>query len=299
MALSEEQKQQYQECRLQKMQADKNYERIFWGHVVLTAVFVIMALVAGVLTSKSGEHHGATIWYYSFESSMLEMLCAVVTIVLALFAGSKRRIPGLLLLAFFVLVFILAVLPKPATFVRANVVPAGLGIALNIWQQMQCAKLDWLKTQPGYPLFSEEASQPAHFESMYHVKGAQPSDSDMDSLGGRQYAEKKRHGALPAGNVQEETYGFAELDGSQSSPHLTSERDLHPSGSVELDAFAAEAVAGRQATAQPAVSAEALLADMSAEGSSHHKNYTPDESALPSPEDVRARLAAMKNNPSK
>ena len=293
MALTEEKKQQYQECRLKKAQADRNFRRIFWGYIAVAGAFILMTLIAGALSSRTGNHHTAMIFYYSFESGMIEFICAIVTIVLAMFAESKRRTPSLILLAFFALILLCALLPKPETVIRANVVPALCGIALNIWQQLQFNQLEWLETQEGYPLFSE-ASHPAHFETMYHVKAAQPADSDMDAVGGTAYAKKQQHTAALSHEATEEMYGFSDLNGSQSAPHLASEKTLQSAGDVALSGFAESAAAGRPAEAAPAAGSDILLSDMSAEGSTVHKNYAPDADALPTPEEVRARLAAMK-----
>jgi hypothetical protein len=55
-----------------------------------------------------------------------------------------------------------------------------------------------------------------------------------------------------------------------------------------------ETAASGRAEAKPVAHAEVLLDEMSAEGSAKAKQYAPDEAALPTPEEVRARFAAMK-----
>lgn len=286
--ISESEKNEMQEHRIEMLTIDRRFRLIFWGHVVLTAVFVVMVFLTGVTETK--KHEGAAIWYYSMESGILEMVFAVITLVLGIVASAKNRIASTILLAFFGLLIILSFAHVPVTLSIGNVIPGTLGLALTGWQQYQFMRIEALSQYPGYPLFSE-ASEPAHYDSLYHVSRKQPQEDAMDRVGDLESGRRFSGSRPTGGDVTAESLGIT--DSPLGTAHAPQGAPLQKAEGVALDTMGETAASGR-AEAKPAAHAEVLLDDMSAEGSAKAKQYAPDEAALPTPEEVRARLAAMK-----
>ena len=302
MALTEDEKREYGEHRLEMLSINRNFRLIFWGLIVLTAVFVVMIFMTGIVETK--KHEGASIWYYSMESGMLEGFFAIVTLAAALIVGLRNKAVAYVQLGIYLILFFLAILHIPVTLSVGNVIPALLGIGLSGWQVYLLMRLGALSELPGYPLFSEHASEPAHFETIYHVKRAQPAGSAMQDTSGAggsstaaarpAFGTERPHAA----GVSEASLGIGEMNGSASMRYGDRAEALQ-AADVALDSMGGQVAAGK-AEQQPAALAEVLLDDMSAEGSAASKQYAPDADALPTPEEVRARLAAMKqarNNP--
>lgn len=288
MALTAEESREYEAHRLEMNKINHDMRLIFWGHIILVAVFLVMIFIVGITETKN--HEGAAIWYYSMESAALEAFCAIVSLAFALLSGIRKRLPALGMLAFYALLAILAIVHVPTTLSIGNVIPAAIGIGLNGWRLWHILRLEQLSECPGYPLFSEHASEPAHYESLYHVSRAQSRDSAMQDTRpeGRPLFEDDRP---QDGSVSEASLGLGAMD--DSLPVQSGRKETIAAADVALDGMGEAAVSGRTEL-QPTASAEVLLSDMSAEGSAKKKQYAPDAEALPTPEEVRARLAAMK-----
>lgn len=286
--MSENEKNEMQEHRIEMLTIDRRFRLIFWGHVALTAVFVVLIFLMGVTETK--KHEGAAIWYYSMESGILEMVFAVFTLVLGIISSAKNRIASTILLAFFGLLIILSLAHIPETLNTGNAVPGVLGLALTGWQQYQFLRMEALSQYPGYPLFSE-ASEPAHYDSLYHVSRKRTQEDAMDRVGDLESGRRFSGSRPTGGDVTAESLGIT--DSPLGSAHAPQGAPLQKAEGVALDTMGETAASGR-AEVHPAAHADVLLDDMSAEGSAKAKQYAPDETALPTPEEVRARLAAMK-----
>ena len=279
--------------RILMHETNRNLKLLFWGYIVLVIVFLIMGLVASALMVNDESHVGPAKWYYGIESGILEFAAGFVTLVLAVLISAKNRVCTLLLLGLHIILFVAALAGVLETFPKVNIIPTALGIALGLWGQRQFSALEYLQQQKGYPHFSaHDIDEPAHYDSLYHVRRAQSPDDAMNKVGEADTSRRYQHDRPHSEGVTEASLGIGEmLDGS--APQTQTDAVPMPAANVSLDAMAQDAVSGRTEEL-PVPQHAVLIEDMSAEGSAQAKQYAPDAEALPTPEDVRARLAAMK-----
>ena len=187
-----------------------------------------------------------------------------------------------------------------------------MSIALNIWAQLLCNQNDELKTQPGYPIFSIQADTRAHYELPKDVLiRQQQASKHMSSIGGNPapaqvpkqpeqpaqqpasasaFAPVKLPPEIKLHSETEQSLGIADMTGT-THQFMPKPETLAAPTDVSLDSLAAQTPQGNEA-ALPQADPAAMLADMASIPSHATVKGNPD--MLPSAEDVKARLAAMK-----
>lgn len=290
MKMSPELQAQYESCRLRMHALNKNFSRYLWISIALGALFFGTAFMAGALSTL--EQRGPAKFYFAMSAGVIQILLALATAILGWMTASKRRIPSMILLGIYAACTLFILFNMNGTMAGANIFFLLSGCAVNVWAQMLCNENDALKEMPGYPLFSVEADTPAEYEAPLHVT-ARRAAGDMDTVGGTpaaaQSAPKQTHAPAlqPADLALDEFVGKA---GGSTAPAIPK-----ASGDIALAAFDASASGGKAQTgmdALPQANPADMLADMTAIPS--HAVRQGDKAALPAPEEVRARLAAMK-----
>lgn len=293
MEHTHEPEQRYEANRLKKLDLDRNFRRYFTYHIAIAALAGGMALFGAALSSRDGGHHGAYIWYNSFQAGVIGLLIAVGTIVVGFIASAKNRIASLIGGMASLLLVILALIPAVESVPRLYVLPALLCTVLEIWGQFLFSTDDLLRTEPGYPHFELRADTPAQYEAPLYVKVRREqaeAASEMGTVG-----KPTREHPLPLPSMSEASLGISAIDGTpEAAPHPVhfTEASLREAA-LELQSLADEAAKPSCAEVPVQPPADILIEDMSAEGTRHHQ-YAPREEALESAEAVRARLARMK-----
>lgn len=294
MEHTHEPEQRYEANRLKKLELDGSFRRYFIFHIAIAALAGGMALFGAAGSSRDGGHHGAYIFYNSFQAGAIGLLIAVGMVVGGFIAAAKNRIASLICGMASLLLMILALIPAVESVPRLYVLPALLCTALEIWGQFLFSTDDLLRAEPGYPHFEFRADTPAQYEAPLYVKvrrGQAEAASEMDVVG-------KRTGKnpLPLPSMSEAALGISAIDGTpEAAPHPVhfTEASLREAAALELQSLADEAANANCAEVPVQPPADILIEDMTAEGTQHHQ-YAPREEALESAEAVRARLARMK-----
>ena len=307
MALTPEMQARYEANRLKMFQLKRNFRIYLWAHIILGAAVFGTAFFAGAMSTLDETQHGAEKFYFAMSAGVFQILLGLANIVFGSLASMKKRVLTFVLLGINLIGILMIMLQKNGTFVAANMLFLVAGLALNIWIQLSFNTDDLLQEEPGYPLFSETASQPAHYEVPLNVRAARPS-GEMEGLS----AAPEIPAAQPAAPVPEAS-PFASVPEVKLPPQVkltkVSEESLGitdmpgNSGRTPAAVPAAPAPADVQlegltntmqgdVTALPQVSAEAMLADMT--DLPAHSVVQGDVSMLPTPDEVRERLAAMK-----
>ena len=293
MKMSRELQAKYEQNRLAMTKVEQDYKLFLRLSLVLSVIWFACAFFVGALSTTNEGQQAQTIFYRAMGTGMAHFLLAAATIVLGWMVAAKKRLAGLILLALNVLCTILVVLNKTVSLAAFDILLLVAGIVLNVWGQMISSRNDILREEPGYPLFSIEADTPAEYELPLHLRNRQAADH-MDTIGGE---------AKPAGPAQpahammslqppETPMQFSEMTGggTQMRP---SEDTLTVPDHLSFDNFNTAAQTQSQPAAAPAQPEAAdFLVEMTPETA--QRNYTPNMEALPTPEEVRARLAAMK-----
>lgn len=327
MRISPEVAAQYENNRLQMAAVNKGFRTYMWCSIILGAMIFSTAFFAGALSTVNGNAEGPGIFYNAMSAGTFQILLGLATIVLGWLTATKMRVPSLILLGIDVFGLLMILLRRNGTFSGANLLFLAAGIALNIWAQMLCNRNDELKTQPGYPLFSVEADTPAHYELPADVRiRQQQASAHMKGISAPQQAPAQMSGTAapqqaltpptvsaqsafaPSPNlfsdpapvklppevkipaVTEKTLGITDMPGS-ARQFATKPELLSAPSDAALDALSAQTPQVNE-TALPQIDPSAMLADMTAIPSHAVKQGNPD--MLPTPEEVRARLAAMK-----
>lgn len=305
MRMSPEMEAQYEYNRLKKAANDTNRRRCFWATLILGMIIFASCFLAGAMSAKNDNMRGSMIFYAAFTAGVFQILLGLATMLIGWLNYREIRIPSLIYIAACLLFTIYFAMHLHESFAVVNILFLLAGIGLSGWSQVIFHTEDALKEQPGYPLFSPEASQPARYELPKDVIAAKAKASQhMDTIGAPSVpsvlepeaaAPAEPHGVrlpnevrLP--EVQASAFGLEADLGTAHAPLPVPEL----SGDVTLDGFA-EAEAGvkeKGVDALPQVSAEDLLMDMTAVPS--HATVKGDMSQLPDPAEVRARMAAMK-----
>ncbi|MBQ9907479.1 MAG: hypothetical protein IJM46_11995 [Oscillospiraceae bacterium] len=309
MGISPEVEAQYESNRLRMLQVNSGFRRFMWLSIILGAMIFSTSFFAGAASTLHDHQEGPSIFYYAMSSGAFQILFGLVTILLGWLTAMKNRVPSLISLGIDAVGFLTIILGKNGTFSVINIVFVMLGIALNIWAQMLCNADDELKSQPGYPLFSVQADYRAHYEVPADVlaRKAQAS-THMAEIGRAAANPETAPEAVPAPNLflnptpvklppevklsaeTAQSLGISEMTGS--APQFVPKAEaLAAPTDVSLDSLTVQTPQVSEA-ALPQIDAADMLADMTAIPSHATLKGNPD--MLPTPEEVKARLAAMK-----
>ena len=308
MAMSREMEARFESNRLKKAENDTNRKRCFWALFILGAIIFGTSFMAGAASAMKDQMHGSAIFYVAFTSGVFQILLGLATALVGWLNYREVRIPGILYIILCLLLALYFGLHLSQSFAAFNIFFLLSGIGLNIWAQVIFHTEDALKDEPGYPLFSPEASQPARYELPKDVIAARAKASqNMDTIGGPPVPSASEM-PVPEAPAQPDPYAIRfpeevrlpEVDASAFGldAALGTARAPLPvpeiTGDVTLEGFseAEGGVKDKGVDALPQVSAADLLMDMTAAPS--HATVKGDVSQLPDPAEVRARMAAMK-----
>lgn len=304
MIFSPEMQARYEANRLQMFRIKRNFRIYFWAQLFLGVTVFFTSFYAGALSTLNDSQQGPEKFYFAMAAGVFQILLGIANIVLGSLTAMQKRIPSFILLGLNLLGIIMIILSKNGTFNAANMVFLIAGLGLNGWIQLAFNADDLLQEEPGYPLFSETASQPAKYEVPLHVRAAKPS-GEMEGLPTAapavqlQKQEPSPFAAVPEVKLPEpvrlskdpeSALGITDMPGSTAHAAAPAAPAMPRPEDVQLEGLT-HTMQGNVA-ALPQVSADAMLADMTALPS--HVNVHGDASKLPSPDEVRARLAAMK-----
>lgn len=314
MAVSPKMQAQYDANRLRMNKLNANFRKYMWIMLGLGATIFCSAFFAGAMSTLKANEEGPWIFYSAMSAGVFQVLLGLTTIVLGWMASAKKRVPSLILLGIYAFGMLMILLRQNGTFATANIFFLLVGIGLNIWAQMLFNEDALLKEQPGYPLFSVEADVRAHYEVPLHVavRRAEAS-SDMAAVGSPApapmpnpepaaapavrgdgiFSDPKPLGPTPAVTLPPEVdISGVDLELMQRSETVQAAPEPAPRPVPDV---ALETLTDRksgQKEALPQLNAADLLADMRDIPSHATVQGNPD--MLPTPEEVRARLAAMK-----
>lgn len=308
MSLSPEMQARYEANRLQMFKVTQNFHRYFWASLILGAIVFSTAFFAGALSTMDDSQQGAEKFYFAMSAGVFQILLGLANIILGALTAMKKRIPSFILIGLNLIGLIAIALNLNGTFAAANLLFLVAGLGLNIWVQLLFNADDLLREEPGYPLFSETASQPAKYEAPLHVLAAKRS-GEMEALPVSQpepapavqlaKQEASPFASVPEvilpppvnlSKVTESSLGITDMPGNTGHAAAPAAPAMPRPEAVQLESLT-NTMQG-DVSALPQVSADAMLADMTALPS--HVNVHGDASQLPSADEVRARLAAMK-----
>lgn len=315
MSISPQVEAQYEANRLRMAKVNSAFHTHMVCCIILGALIFGMAFFAGAASTLTSGQQGPSIFYFAMQAGIFQILLGLATIILGLLTSAKKRMPSLILLGINLVALVLILLGKNGTFLAFNIIFVVLSIALNLWIQRACNANDELKEQPGYPLFSVNADYRAHYELPADVRARQAHASTHMAEIGKAAAKPEAAPApqtasafapnpnlfsdpapvkLPPevklSNATEQSLGISEMVGSPAM-FVPKPEALDAPKDVSLDSLSAQTPQVSEA-ALPQLSAADMLADMTAIPSHATMKGNPD--MLPTPEDVRARLAAMK-----
>lgn len=318
MAVSPQMQAQYDECRLRMNKLNGSFRKYMWIMVGLGATIFCSAFFAGALSTLKANEQGPWIFYTAMSAGVFQVLLGLATIALGWMASAKKRIPSLILLGIYALGMLMILLQQNGTFSTANIFFLLTGIGINVWAQMLFNEDDALKEQPGYPLFSVEADVRAHYEVPLHVAARRAEASENMATVGTPAASVPAPMPAPepaAASAAKEDGVFSNPKPLGPTPAVTLPPEVDVSG-IDLEMMqqrsgtvhaapkpapspvpdvALETLTDQksgQKAALPQLNAADMLADMRDIPSHATVQGNPD--MLPTPEDVRARLAAMK-----
>lgn len=281
----------------------KNHERMFKvnkhfrayliGMGIIAVLFFVFTLFAGAQQAKSADNQGPAKFYNAMNSGAFQVLAAIATAVTGYLTATKLKAAMYAAMGAFVVEICTLFFAKGIGMSGGNLALCITGLALNAWVMRDFSELDDLKNQPGYPLFSMNADNHAEYEAPLYVTARRAeASSEMGSVGVPQAVSDSPAVSLnkaPAPNTA--NIRLAEMSGVEIPQRPVTV--LQKPVAVQLEDLTAQSNAPAQAIPDlPQMSADALLGDMTP--AAQHRQYHPDETALPSPEEVRARLAAMK-----
>ena len=319
MGISPQIEAQYEENRLRMSKVNSDFRRYMWFSIILGALIFGTAFMAGAASTLTEDQQGPGIFYYAMSAGVFQILLGLTTVILGLIASAKKRLPSLILLGINLVACLMILVGKNGTFMAFNIIFTVLGIVLNLWIQHAFNVDDELKAQPGYPLFSVNADYRAHYEVPADVRARQAQASTHMAEIGRAAAAPEPSSVpqmnpafAPAPNLfldpapvklppevklsgaTEQSLGSSDMTSGrvqkQDAPQLAAPRNP---ADVMLDSLAVQTPQVHEnEAALPQADPAAMLADMTALPSHATQKGNPD--MLPTPEEVRARLAAMK-----
>lgn len=326
MRITPEIKAQFDANRLRMTNVNSSLKKYFWAMLVIGAAMFAMSFFAGAL-STIGENrgHNAGIFYRAMSSGVFQILFGILSIVFGWMTTAKKRIPCIALLVLYSCFAVGILVQKNGTFNSGNLIFLGAGILLNAWAMHLLNEDAELREQPGYPHFVPEAAFRAEYEESADVVARRAAAQDhMESLGTpampfpptEHDSYLKPEPQLYQPLVPEPVFGSAPKP-LGPTPSIRLPEEVNVSGPIKLEDFSAASVktapeqcanaeipenitleqldaliAAQKAAALPQVDASEVLADMAALPS--HATVQGHPEMLPSPEEVRARMAAMK-----
>ena len=283
----ESREHEYAALREKKVTADRQLRQYFWIQLLLGALLFGMSLFASADMSRKQELHSAGKFYWAMNAAGIQIILGTVTVLFAVFAGYGKRWATFILMILFAALAVWAVSGKQIALSMGNLAIAVFGIALNLWVQRAFSTDEMLKEFPGYPHFTVIAEKAEYHPSLV-VAGRQASgQGEMASVEGFTDAPKEtaKETLTPsAGTVLDEM----NAPERQTAPGQT----LSAPADAVLEQVGTAAEAGRAAEALPELSPDAVLSDMTAEGS---RRMGGDPSALPDPDEVIRRLQEMRD----
>ena len=283
----ESREHEYAALREKKVTADRQLRQYFWIQLLLGALLFGMSLFASADMSRKQELHSAGKFYWAMNAAGIQIILGTVTVLFAVFAGYGKRWATFILMILVAALAVWAVSGKQIALSMGNLAIAVFGIALNLWVQRAFSTDEMLKEFPGYPHFTVIAEKAEYHPSLV-VAGRQASgQGEMASVEGFTDAPKEtaKETLTPsAGTVLDEM----NAPERQTAPGQT----LSAPADAVLEQVGAAAEAGRAAEALPELSPDAVLSDMTAEGS---RRMGGDPSALPDPDEVIRRLQEMRD----
>lgn len=287
-------------CRAQKLKVDKNCQRMMWAFIILAAFFYVFALFATADISRNPEYRGPEKWFWGIDAALWQVIFATLTLILGILGSLKHKIPALMLFFLFGGILIWAALGKQLALRAGNMLLAAAGIGLGIFLFMQLVSDDELKQCPGYPLFSvhlEENKEyrPSlivtgrtasdHMESIEELMQQNPAQQEKADTQEQSSAAGSRDVILPP---EVQLSEWTDSSGQQPQPQIPEQARKAAAG-IALDGMTEQNVPEKPA--ETLLSPEGILEEMDLHPA---HNDIGDVSMLPDPEEVRAKLAAMK-----
>lgn len=299
MKLSGEMQERYEACRLRMAEDQKRFKLYLKIQIAISCILFFLTMYAGASSTLHEDVSGPAKFYYAMDVGIIQALMGIGSLILGFLTAGKKRVPSLILLVGYLLLLLYTLFGNHIQLVIGNAVLLSGGLALNLWIQGAFSDLEDLKTQPGYPHFSVFMEENSEYESPLYVKNRQ-STGQMETLGGAQTAQKSsaRAAQMPLGSGMTAEEAFSDMTvperRSRSAEAALPKPEVALEGfgqSVRHTAEESEAQKREQLERQRSLEA-AMLAEMTPE-SAHHDSAG-DVSMLPTAEEVRARMAAMK-----
>lgn len=291
---------QYEENRLKMAQVNKRFRLYMWAQLVLCILFFVFTMYAGASSTLNEDVHGPAKFYYAIDAGLIQILLAAASLVLGFLAAAKKRPASFVLLALYTFMLIYTLTGSHVQGVLGNCVLLAGGLALNGWMQGVFGDLQELSEKPGFPHFSVLNEERGSYEAPIYVTHRQSADH-MDTVG-KPAAESapsaKKQGAMLNADhaVSEDMFS----DMTVPERRASAEAAL-PKPDIALESFTGTAQKSQEQAEEARKQAElerqhaleaAMLSDMTPENAHHY--HEGDASMLPSAEEVRARMAAMK-----
>ena len=294
MMISPEKQAQYEHNRDRMTAATKQLRWYLRLSLALAGMFLAITFFVSARASTDDAYRGAEKFYFTMSIGVTQILLAIASAVLGWFASARKRAAAFTLIGIFGICALWGALHTRTGFSGVTLLLLLAGIALNLWALIFPLKdIRDLETQPGYPQFDPKLDQPAEYEAPLYVTARQ-SSAQMETLGTPAPAKTSLHkgmDAVPAADAA--ALGITDMltpaSASQTAP---SPQAAMPAPAIALEKMADQAANRTGEQPQATLSAENLLDEMTPEAASHL--YHPDAASLPAPEEVRARLAAMK-----
>lgn len=328
MRITPEMEAQFNDNRVRMQTMERRLRIYMWIMVFLGAGIFGTAFMAGALSTLHDGAQGPGIFYTAMSTGMYQILLGIMTIITGLMTSSKKRTPCTVALAVYAVSAILVLLRLNGTFLGGNLIYLAAGIGLNIWAQLLLNENADLSQQVGYPHFVPQAAYRAEYEESADVAARRANASKhMEALGTpampfppteQDVYIKPEPMKIPEA-AADPVFGNAPKP-LGPTPSIRLPEEVNVSGPVNLDEMTnvppvipnpAPAqplpmptpenmtlenldayIKAQKEAALPQVNADDLLADMAAIPSHATMQGNPD--MLPTPEEVRARMAAMK-----
>lgn len=324
-------KEQFEENRVKMLELKANFRKLFWFSLILGGIWFGTSFFVGAVSTMDEDIHGPFKFYTAMGTGVAQILLAIATLLFGWLAARGSRIASLLVMGIYTVCLFIVMLHLDTSLVISNIPLLCAGLALHVWAQMLFSRDEVLKEQPGYPIFSIKAATKAQFMTSPDVSArARKAGDTMESVGGETVKEVRKEPVLQAvsqdttlsdmyanrvpgqapaklGPISLETQTVAYqprmtqtlpdpvfADAGKPAEPAPTPAAPSPVTLEQFDAAMQQTVQKPQVHPEmlPQVTAEELLGDMSALGSG--RNYQPHEELLPSPEEVKRRLAAMK-----
>ena len=322
MRITPQMEEQFEQNRLRMGKVNSGLRKYLGFSIALGALIFGAAFFAGAMSVRDGGAGGAGIFYLAMSAGVFQILLGITTIILSGMAYMKKRMPCVILLLLFLIALALIFLRPEQGFRVGNVLFIIPGIALNIYALFLLSEDKDLQEQTGYPHFDPKAAFPAEYEESADVLARRAaSSSHMDLLGtpaqpfpptdlervtagsevpfAPAYVPQERTedgapkalGPTPSIRLPQSVSVSGPLDLSDmTKPFGTKQAPVLPPEPVAAAADAVQMPA--QQPVQPQPDPAVMLADMTAIPSHATTQGNPD--MLPTPEEVRERLAAMR-----